>query len=68
MEPLLTVEQVAAWLAVSPSFVRQHVSGKNRPFLPGIKVGSDWRFDRKAIAEWLNQQANYETESNEIAP
>ncbi len=66
MEPLLTVEQVATWLSVSPSFVRQHVSGKNRPFLPGIKIGSEWRFEQKAIEEWIRQQANYESETSKI--
>jgi len=62
MEPLLTVEIVAEWLSVSPSFVRQHVSGKNRPFLPGIKIGQEWRFERTAIEQWIREQANYESE------
>jgi excisionase family DNA binding protein len=59
-DPLLTVEQVAEWLAVSHSYIRQHVSGKNRPFLPGIKIGQEWRFEKSAIEQWIREQANYE--------
>ena len=51
---LLTVDEVSNWLAVSPSWVRDHATGRRRPNLPHIKLGKSLRFDEKRVAEWLN--------------
>jgi predicted DNA-binding transcriptional regulator AlpA len=51
---LLTVSEVACWLAVSPSWVRDHAAGRRRPALPCIKLGKSLRFEEKRVAEWLD--------------
>lgn len=50
----LTVAEVARWLAVSPSWVRDHATGRRRPALPSIKLGKSLRFDARTITEWLD--------------
>ena len=50
---LLTVSEVARWLAVSPSWVRDHATARRRPTLPCIKLGKSLRFEEKGVAEWL---------------
>ena len=50
---LLTVSEVARWLAVSPSWVRDHATGRRRPAMPSIKLGKSLRFEEKGIAEWI---------------
>lgn len=53
---ILTVEEVAQWLRVSPSWVRAHANRNRRPFLPGFKAGKYVRFERgsvsRTIAKW----------------
>jgi predicted DNA-binding transcriptional regulator AlpA len=51
---LLTVSEISRWLAVSPSWVRDHATGRRQPLLPCIKLGRSLRFDPKAVTEWLN--------------
>ncbi|MBV9508557.1 MAG: helix-turn-helix domain-containing protein [Acidobacteriia bacterium] len=51
---LLTVSEISRWLAVSPSWIRDHASGRRRPPLPCIKLGKSLRFDSKAVNGWLN--------------
>jgi len=50
---LLTVPEVARWLAVSPSWVRDHATGRRRPPLPCVKLGKSLRFEPTVLAEWL---------------
>lgn len=50
----LTVAEVAEWLAVSPSWVRDHATGRRRPALPSIKLGRSLRFEERVIADWLD--------------
>jgi predicted DNA-binding transcriptional regulator AlpA len=52
---LLTVLEVARWLSVSPSWVRDHATGRPRPVLPCIKLGKSLRFDPIVVAEWLEE-------------
>lgn len=45
-ERLLTAEELAAYLAVSPQTVYRGVrSGR----IPGYRVGDAWRFDRREV-------------------
>jgi hypothetical protein len=46
---ILTVNEVAAWLQVSPSWVRLHSKRHRNPFLPSFKVGKYLRFRRSAL-------------------
>ncbi len=50
-DDILTVEEVAAWLRVTPAWVRAHANGKRRPQLPGFKAGKYVRFRRGAVRD-----------------
>ena len=50
---LLTVPEVARWLAVSPSWVRDHATGRRRPVLPCVKLGKSLRFEEDVVAKWI---------------
>jgi predicted DNA-binding transcriptional regulator AlpA len=50
---LLTVTEVSSWLAVSPSWIRDHAAGRRRPVLPCIKLGKSLRFDERRVTQWL---------------
>ena len=45
-----TVEDVAAFLDVTPETVRDQA---RRGLLPARKVGKEWRFSRSAVIAWL---------------
>jgi excisionase family DNA binding protein len=47
---VLTLEEAAEYLRLSPDIVRQEaIAGK----IPGQLIGEHWRFLRSAIDEWL---------------
>ena len=50
MEQLLTIEQVAAYLNVSPKTVRRLAA---RGF-PCVRVGRSVRFEAQAVVRWLS--------------
>jgi excisionase family DNA binding protein len=52
---LLTVRQVAEWLNVSPSWVRDHATNRRRPALPSLKLGKGLRFREEQLAEWIRR-------------
>ena len=51
----LTVKEVAQYLRVNQYTVYRLVSQKK---LPAYKVGSQWRFKRTVLDEWLKNQLN----------
>lgn len=47
---VLTLEEAADYLRLSPDILQQHaVAGK----IPGQPIGDSWRFLRSAIDDWL---------------
>ena len=54
-EKLLTIEQVAAYLKVDKFTVYRLVTKRK---LPAFKVGNQWRFKRKIIDAWLENNSN----------
>lgn len=54
---VLTVEQVAAWLQVTPAWVRAHANGNRSPKLPAIKLGKHVRFRRADVEDFLVNHA-----------
>jgi excisionase family DNA binding protein len=54
-ENLLTTEQVAHYLKIDKFTVYRLVSQKK---IPAFKVGNQWRFKKKMIEAWLNQNSN----------
>ena len=51
--PVITVRELAEYLRVHQSTVyrllREHK-------LPSFRVGSDWRFSREAVDQWMSDQ------------
>jgi len=51
---ILTLEQAAEMLQLSPRTVQRMVSkGK----MPGRRIGGQWRFDREQLREWVRGAA-----------
>ena len=51
--PLMTVQEAAKYLKISPDTV--YVLVRSQTF-PAIKVGNSWRILRKELDEWLQRQ------------
>jgi excisionase family DNA binding protein len=54
LHELLTVDEVAALLKVSKSWVYEHVRSSVSGRLPAVKLGKYVRFDRDDIRAYLN--------------
>ncbi|MCG3175803.1 MAG: hypothetical protein MOGMAGMI_00738 [Candidatus Omnitrophica bacterium] len=50
---VFTVQELAAYLRMKPLTIYKHASSGR---IPGFKVGSHWRFKKKTIDTWINQQ------------
>jgi len=55
IDKLLTVAEVAKWLAVKPAWVRAHARRRRRPFLPCIVMGYAIRFREADIEEFIEE-------------
>ena len=53
----LSLEEVAAWLSVTPKTVYRLLK-KGR--IPGFKVGGQWRFNEEMIKRWIADQVAIE--------
>ncbi len=58
MQNLLTVKEVAALLRVSAQTLYKMLEQGE---IPAVKVGSQWRFDRDRIRDWLAQRSSAAT-------
>ncbi len=54
-ENLLTADQVARYLKVDKFTVYRLVSQKK---IPAFKVGSQWRFKKRLLEDWLSKNSN----------
>jgi len=54
---LLTVEEIAAALRVSPSWVYERVRKRGRDKLPHLKIGKYLRFRLNEVRIWVDQGA-----------
>jgi excisionase family DNA binding protein len=61
---IMTVEDVAAYLRVHQSTLYRLLKNGN---IPGFKIGSDWRFNRETIDEWMKERES-EFLSEKAAP
>lgn len=50
------VAEVARWLGVSESWVRDHASRRRRPFLPAMRLDGLLKFRAGEIETWLEEQ------------
>jgi Helix-turn-helix domain len=55
-ESLMTVNETAEMLTVTPHWVRAHANGHRKPVLPSVKLGSLRRFEPEAIREFIRRQ------------
>jgi len=51
-DPILTVPVLAEYLLCHPSTIYRLLKSRR---IPGFRVGSDWRFRKSAIDQWLNK-------------
>lgn len=51
----LTVEELSGYLKMSRSKLYQMAQ---KGELPGSKIGTQWRFDRNRIDEWMETRSN----------
>lgn len=63
-EEFMTVDEVARWLRVTPSWVRSHSNGKRQPTLPAMKIGRHWRYNADLIRELLRTLGNMQANRN----
>lgn len=47
---ILTLNEVAEWLRCHPATIYELCRTRR---IPGFKIGSDWRFDRRDLEEWV---------------
>jgi len=63
LDELLTVDDVAAWLKVSRTWVYEHTRRRGTPRgarLPHLKIGKYVRFEVSAVRAFLDQQGRSE--------
>lgn len=63
-EPLMTVDEIAGYLKVSPGHIYNCVSKGEIPF---VKVGAAVRFRRSEVDRWVEEQAGRTTASDTAA-
>jgi len=61
MQNLLTVKEVAALLRVSAQTLYKMLEAGD---IPAVKVGSQWRFDRDKIRDWIEGRAASATQKS----
>ena len=56
MEYMLTVEEVASFLKLSPITVYRELVKRK---LPGFKVGNQWRVRRDILEDWMEEKSGW---------
>ena len=56
MDELLTVDDLAAWLKVPPSWIYERTRRRDEGRLPFIKLGKYLRFEETAVKAYLDRQ------------
>ena len=51
--PVMTIKEVADYLGVHPATVYKFAQQGE---IPAFKIGSDWRFHRKFIDQWIERR------------
>ena len=56
MDELLTVEELAQWLKVRPSWIYERTRRRDAARLPFIRLGKYLRFEETAVKAYLERQ------------
>ena len=62
---VMNIKEVADYLGVHPSTIYKYAQDGH---LPAFKIGSDWRFSRKHIDLWIDEQMDKKTRNRKKAP
>jgi len=52
---VMNLREVAGYLGVHTSTIYKHAQ---KGSIPAFKIGSDWRFPKKHIDQWINEKMN----------
>lgn len=52
---VMTIKEVAGYLGVHVSTIYKYAQNGS---IPAFKIGSDWRFSRKHINQWIDEKMN----------
>jgi len=55
--PVMTVREVAEYFRIHPSTIYRLLREGN---LPAFKIGSDWRFNRSQVDQWMLRSTSKE--------
>ncbi|MDD5729663.1 MAG: helix-turn-helix domain-containing protein [Candidatus Omnitrophica bacterium] len=59
---ILTAKEVAEYLNIHPLTVHKYArDGK----IPAFKIGTDWRFHKKYIEDWIKEKLDYNLNGKE---
>lgn len=61
---VFTVQELAKYLRMKPLTIYKHASSGK---LPGFKIGSHWRFKKKTINNWIQDQEVSNTKKNLVS-
>jgi hypothetical protein len=53
-DAILSISDVALWLEMKDTWVRDHASGRAQPVLPAMKAGKRYRFRWGTLKEWAH--------------
>lgn len=53
-DPLMTIDELARYMRVSRFTIYRLVK---RQFIPGTKIGRQWRFQKEEIDQWVRDQS-----------
>jgi len=59
---IMTTKDVAEFLNIHPLTVQRMAKGGR---IPAFKIGTDWRFQRKALDRWIKEKIEYHTTGKE---
>ena len=59
-DEILTITELAEWLKIAEKTLYSHAQ---KGIVPGFKVGSAWRFRRRDIEIWVEEQRRLTDES-----
>ncbi len=57
---VMNLREVAGYLGVHTSTIYKHAQ---KGTIPAFKIGSDWRFPKKHIDQWIDEKMNNNTNS-----